>query len=81
MKAATFPVLASLAATILIGAANVEAPSADPGAGVNETNPPPRRTSARQVHYRSTTIDDVKIFYREAGSPENPTVLLTVRFR
>ncbi len=35
MKAATFPVLASLAATILIGAANVEAPSADPGTYVN----------------------------------------------
>ena len=29
-----------------------------------------------QVYYRSTTIDDVEIFYREAGSRENPTVLL-----
>ena len=76
MKAATFPLLASLTATILIGAANVEAPSADQGTGLNETNTAPRRTFARQVHYRSTTIDDVEIFYREAGSRENPTVLL-----
>ena len=76
MKAATFPLLASLAATILIGAANVEAPSADPGTSVYETNTVPSRTFTRQVHYRSTTIDDVEVFYREAGSRENPTVLL-----
>ena len=72
----TFLLLASLTATILIGAANVEAPSADPGTGVNATNTAPTRTFDGQVHYRSTTIDDVEIFYREAGSPENPTILL-----
>ncbi len=32
--------------------------------------------AATQVYYRSTTIDDVEIFYREAGSRDNPTVLL-----
>ena len=37
----TFLLLASLTATILIGAANVEAPSADPGTGVNATNEVP----------------------------------------
>ena len=76
MKAATFPLLASLAATILIGAANVEAPSDDPGTGLNETITASRRTFVRQVHYRSTTIDGVEIFYRESGSRDNPTVLL-----
>ena len=76
MKAATFPLLASLTATILIGAAYVKAPSTDPGTSVNETNTAPRPTFASQVHYRSTTIDDVEVFYREAGSRENPTVLL-----
>ena len=34
------------------------------------------RSSEPQVYYRSTTIDDLEIFYREAGSRENPTVLL-----
>ncbi len=32
--------------------------------------------SARQVFHRSMIVDDVEIFYREAGSRENPTVLL-----
>ena len=29
-----------------------------------------------QVHFRTVDIDGVKIFYREAGSPDAPTVLL-----
>ena len=28
------------------------------------------------VAYRTVTIDDVEIFYREAGNPDRPTVLL-----
>ncbi len=28
------------------------------------------------THYRSTEIDGLKIFYREAGDPKNPTLLL-----
>ncbi len=36
------------------------------------------RTSAeeRRVHYRTTTVDGLDIFYREAGSPQAPTILL-----
>ena len=30
----------------------------------------------RQTWYRTVQIDDLEIFYREAGSPKNPTVLL-----
>ncbi len=32
--------------------------------------------SSRQVYSRTATIDGLEIFYREAGSRENPTVLL-----
>lgn len=32
--------------------------------------------AANQVHYRYEQVGDVKIFYREAGSPSAPTVLL-----
>jgi len=35
-----------------------------------------RADNAPGVAYRSVTIDDVEIFYREAGDPLNPTVLL-----
>ena len=72
----TFPLFATLTATILIGAVNVQAPSANPGTGMNEINTVPSLTLDRQVHYRSATVGDVEIFYREAGSRENPTVLL-----
>ena len=34
------------------------------------------RSPAPQVFYRSTTISELEIFYREAGSRENPTILL-----
>lgn len=30
----------------------------------------------RRVHYRTTTIDGLEVFYREAGSRDNPTILL-----
>ena len=40
-------------------------------AGVDGSNP-----SGRQVFSRTVTIDGLDIFYREAGSRENPTVLL-----
>jgi pimeloyl-ACP methyl ester carboxylesterase len=28
------------------------------------------------INYRTVTVDDVEIFYREAGNPNNPTILL-----
>ena len=28
------------------------------------------------VAYRTVTVEDVEIFYREAGNPEHPTILL-----
>ncbi len=31
---------------------------------------------ANRVHYRTVTVDGLEIFYREAGSPENPAILL-----
>lgn len=32
--------------------------------------------AASAVHYRTVTVDDVRIFYREAGDPSRPSVLL-----
>lgn len=31
---------------------------------------------ARRVHYRSVKVEGLNVFYREAGSPERPTILL-----
>ena len=33
-------------------------------------------TVASPVYYRHEQVDNVKIFYREAGHPEAPTILL-----
>lgn len=33
-------------------------------------------TSARKVSYRTMTLDGLSIFYREAGNPDAPTILL-----
>jgi len=41
-----------------------------------DTAPHARPQDARQVHYRSATIDGVEIAYREAGDASRPTVLL-----
>ena len=35
-----------------------------------------RAEDATDVAYRTITIDDIEIFYREAGNPDRPTVLL-----
>src|SRR5450755_4193586 len=33
-------------------------------------------TANQQIHYRTATVRSTEIFYREAGSPELPTILL-----
>ncbi|MEE8133922.1 MAG: alpha/beta fold hydrolase, partial [Gemmatimonadales bacterium] len=45
-------------------------------AGAQSPETATSRSPGSQIHYRSTRIDDVDIFYREAGSRDNPTVLL-----
>lgn len=52
---------ASMAAALLAGGAQ----AADASMSTNQ-----------QVHYRYEQVGDVKVFYREAGSPTAPTVLL-----
>ncbi|MFD2436742.1 alpha/beta fold hydrolase [Modicisalibacter luteus] len=37
---------------------------------------PTTAVAANQVHYRYEQVDDVNIFYREAGNPSAPAVLL-----
>ena len=35
-----------------------------------------RDDAAAVVHYRKADVDGVKVFYREAGDPRKPTILL-----
>ena len=37
---------------------------------------PPASAADNQVHYRTQEVEGVNVFYREAGSPQAPTVLL-----
>lgn len=57
--------LATLAAALLATAV-----AAAPSSG----SPPP--TAVSTIHYRTASIDGVDIFYREAGSPDRPAVVL-----
>ena len=40
-----------------------------------------RADNAPGVAYRTVTIDEVDIFYREAGDPSRPTILLAERIK
>jgi len=44
--------------------------------GVAVVHSSARAEDVSEVAYRTITIDDVEIFYREAGNPDNPTILL-----
>ena len=44
--------------------------------GIAGANSPVRAEIPTGVSYRTVAVDGVDIFYREAGSPENPTILL-----
>ncbi len=35
-----------------------------------------RDEESTNIAYRTVTIEDVEIFYREAGNPDHPTLLL-----
>ncbi|MBX9646195.1 MAG: alpha/beta fold hydrolase, partial [Xanthobacteraceae bacterium] len=39
-------------------------------------NPAASIAADQAVRYRSVTVEDVKIFYREAGRPDKPVLLL-----
>src|SRR6195952_3159909 len=39
-------------------------------------NPAASIAADQAVHYRSVTVEDVKVFYREAGDPAKPVLLL-----
>lgn len=57
--------------TLLAG--NIAAAESAPITATSTTAIP---TAARKIHYRSIDIDGIKIFYREAGDPKYPTILL-----
>jgi pimeloyl-ACP methyl ester carboxylesterase len=59
--------LLAVIASISSGAGGAQAPD-DSSAG--------RAADSQQIHYRTTTIDGVEVFYREAGDRAAPTVLL-----
>jgi len=44
--------------------------------GIAGANSPVRAEIPTGVSYRTVAVDGVDIFYREAGNPENPTILL-----
>ena len=44
--------------------------------GVAAANSPVRAEIPTGVSYRTVAVDGVDIFYREAGNPENTTILL-----
>ncbi len=44
--------------------------------GILIFNLPAKADSSKDISYRTVTIDNVDIFYREAGNPDNPTLLL-----
>jgi hypothetical protein len=39
-------------------------------------SPAARVPDATRVHYRTANVDGIKIFYREAGDPGAPAILL-----
>ena len=43
---------------------------------MNTNHPLPQAADPAQVHYRTLQVDGVDVFYREAGSPQAPAVLL-----
>jgi len=47
-----------------------------PAAAQTASRTTPAAIAAAQVHYRSATVDGTKIFYREAGPKDAPTLLL-----
>ena len=50
--------------------------SATAAAAQSAPAPTAASTEAARVHYRSADVDGIKIFYREAGDPARPTILL-----
>lgn len=64
------------AAALLVSAAAIGL-SVSPAAGRPPTSASAATSAhASQVHYRTVSIDGVDVFYREAGDPSKPTILL-----
>lgn len=66
--------LAALALFVMVEA--YQAPATDTVSQVGEGETAASAQAPRRVYYRTTEIDGMEIFYREAGSRENPTILL-----
>ncbi len=72
----TIPRLFNLLSTLIIVVAVVTTSSLPASAQNNATPNPTERPFVASITYRTTTIDDVEIFYREAGPQDAPVVLL-----
>ncbi len=66
--------LAALALFVMVEAC--QAPATDTVTQEGEGATVASAQAPQRVHYRTTEIDGMEIFYREAGSRENPTILL-----
>jgi pimeloyl-ACP methyl ester carboxylesterase len=70
-RSLTTSFLAGPAALVLSNATSAKAQTTIPGRKSSHTG-----NSVLQTHYRTVDIDGVSIFYREAGAPSAPVVLL-----
>ena len=66
--------LAALAFFVMVEAC--QAPATDTVSQEGEGKTAASAQAPERVYYRTTEIDGMEIFYREAGSRENPTILL-----
>ncbi len=67
------PLLKGVVAALLAALITVACATSGPNAA---GNPPTASAEAAQVAYRYATVDGLKVFYREAGSRANPTIVL-----
>lgn len=77
MKRHAYTILATATATLLIAAVSVFLPGTPRShAAIDGSMTENKAPRAAQVFHRTTEIEGLEIFYREAGSPDAPTLLL-----
>lgn len=61
---------------LFAGAAFAAITLASPALAFQAASPTPAAVPAHTIHYRTATVDGVRVFYREAGPADAPVVLL-----
>lgn len=60
----------------LLAAATLAAASIMPAAAATVSSVPPRLVQSMHMRYNQADVDGIRIFYREAGDPSKPVILL-----